>query len=114
MHPDSSKIRDLNDRFRGGDQNVPGDVFFTAGICDLIGNDTAVAAELLARVRSFDTFTKDNDPWGEHDFGAFEFREQKCFWKIDVFDPSLEAAPLDATDVTLSRRVLTIMTASEY
>ncbi len=25
---------------------------------------------LVRAVRVFDTFTPDNDPWGEHDFGA--------------------------------------------
>lgn len=29
--------------------------------------------EIIQQVRSFDTFTPDNDPYGEHDFGAFNF-----------------------------------------
>ena len=29
--------------------------------------------DILQKVRSFDQFTEDNDPYGEHDFGAFDF-----------------------------------------
>jgi len=114
MHEDSLKIRRLNDRFRQGDDGVPGVIVATIGINDLLDDDVVAGAELYGLVRSYTAFTKDNDPWGEHDFGAFQFRGEQCFWKIDVLDPSLEMAPLDPTDPVLSRRVLTIMLASEY
>lgn len=114
MSKDSLKIRDLNDRFRKGDRTVPGDVFITQGLHAMINDEGARAASLINSVRTFEEFTPDNDPWGEHDFGSFMFEGNRCFWKIDVLDPSLEMAPLDATDPTLSHRVLTIMLASEY
>ncbi len=59
--------------------------------------------EVLKRVRDFSTFTKDNDPYKEHDFGAFELDEHKIFWKIDDYDGH------DGYGL-----VLTIMLASEY
>lgn len=114
MTDQTSKIRDLNDRFRRGDGTVSGTVLCTSGITTVADGDPLLMAELLGMVRSFDTFTQDNDPHGEHDFGAFEWRGEKCFWKIDVLDPSLEVAALDATDPLLSHRVLTIMLAHEY
>jgi hypothetical protein len=120
MNEDTPKIRSLNDRFRtnipGGD-GVPGHLLFTTGIqtlCDTNVQPNTLLPALLAAVRSFNTFTNDNDPHREHDFGAFDFQGVSCFWKIDVLDPSLDIAPLDATDPTLSVRVLTIMTAAEY
>jgi len=40
------------------------------------------------KVESFDSFTEDNDPHGEHDFGAFEHEAQRIFWKIDPINGS--------------------------
>ncbi len=40
-------------------------VVFTEGILALSGDDQF---EILNKVRSFDRFTPDNDPYGEHDF----------------------------------------------
>lgn len=114
MHQDVAKIRDLNDRFRRGDPSVPGEVLLTPGICELIDGSLINQALLLSTIRAFDAFTEDNDPYGEHDFGAFMLEDQKCFWKLDVYDPKLEMAALDATDVALSRRVLTVMLVTEY
>ena len=68
----------------------------------------------LAAVRTFGTFTKDNDPHGEHDFGAFAVDDEKCFWKIDYYDKSLERGSEDSADPKLTVRVLTIMLAEEW
>ena len=37
-------------------------------------------------VASFAAFTEDNDPYGEHDFGAFHLSGDKLFWKIDTYE----------------------------
>lgn len=42
--------------------------------------------QVLRKVRDFNEFTKDNDPWGEHDFGAFKHNSQRFFWKIDDYE----------------------------
>ena len=113
-------ICSLNDHFRtnlptGG--GVSGKVILTQGIqalCDTDAIPNQHLPELIKTVREFDQFTADNDPYGEHDLGTFEFQGERVFWKIDVMDPSLEVAPLDPTDPELSVRVLTIMLASEY
>ncbi len=59
--------------------------------------------QVLKKVRDFSKFTKDNNPWGEHDFGAFEHNGRKFFWKIDDYGGH-EGYNL----------ILTIMLAEEY
>jgi hypothetical protein len=67
-------IARLNDDFR---QNfVGGAVLVTIGVSKLCEE---VRAEVLSRVRSFTHFTKDNDPYGEHDFGSFELQVSTSF-----------------------------------
>jgi len=114
MHEESIKIRELNDRFRQGDPIVRGHGVYTIGIHEMVANNPSAKAELIKLIRQYDAFNQGNDPWGEHDFGSFQFRGEQCFWKIDVYDSSLECAALDPSDPKHSCRVLTIMLASEY
>ena len=67
---------------------------------------------LLRAVRTFDTFTEDNDPHHEHDFGSIIWEEQRVFWKLDYYDLDLQYGehPLSRK----CRRILTVMLASEY
>lgn len=65
-------------------------------------------------VQTFLAFTPDNDPHGEHDFGAFDLGGQRLFWKIDYYDRDLRYASDDPADPDITTRVLTIMMASEY
>ena len=75
------------------------------------GRATALAA---AEVRAFDVFTDDNDPHGEHDFGAIDEGDVRCFWKLDYFDRATEMGSPDPADPAVTTRVLTIMRADEY
>lgn len=68
----------------------------------------------MEAVRSFDSFDADNDPYREHDFGAFDFHGEKVFWKIDYYAPDLASGAEDPADPQSTVRVLTIMRASEY
>lgn len=104
----TERIRELNDAFRKTLDG--GQCLFTAGVSDM-GIPFATAA--LAAVRAFDAFDADNDPHGEHDFGAFEIAERKLFWKIDYYDNSLEFGSNDPADPAQTKRVLTIMLAEE-
>ena len=104
-------IAELNDAFRRGDKKVPGQVVITAGISTLSKD---VQAEIFTQVRNFNDFTEGNDPYGEHDFGSFEHADGKIFWKIDYYDPTLQFHSEDKADITKTKRVLTIMLASEY
>jgi len=113
----TNKIAALNDRFRlslgipafGG--GIPGKVCMTAGIAALSPDDmTAV----LSKVRTFSDFDDDNDPRGEHDFGAFDQAGERIFFKIDYYAPDLCHGSEDPADLSKTTRVLTIMLASEY
>jgi hypothetical protein len=46
-----------------------GKVVMTSGVAALAEGELA---QVLERVRTFDEFTNDNDPRGEHDFGNFQ------------------------------------------
>ena len=84
-------------------------VIITAGV-QALGNVDAV----LRQVQLFDAFTTDNDPHGEHDFGAIKYQGQTIFWKIDYYDLDLHMHSPDPSNETVTARVLTIMLAEEY
>ena len=75
------KIRQLNDSFRKSFNG--GRVIITPCAQSLTDDDRK---ELLKQVQAFDNFTEDNDPYGEHDFGAINFKNDTYFWKIDYYD----------------------------
>ena len=102
-------IAELNDAFRRS--FTGGQVFVTAGISALPQDAQAAIAE---RVRSFEQFDEDNDPHGEHDFGAFEHDGRTIFWKIDLYDLDHRFYSPDPTDPAKTARVLTILLAEEY
>ncbi|MBM3273109.1 DUF3768 domain-containing protein [Candidatus Kaiserbacteria bacterium] len=104
-----STIAELNDAFR---RSAPaGTTFVTAGIAAL---PQEAQARILERVRTFDAFTEGNDPYGEHDFGAFEFAAQTIFWKIDCYDRDMRYGSPNPADPAVTKRVLTVMLAEEY
>lgn len=104
------RIRELNDRLRRLGQGN-GRFVITSGM--QAQGDTFVQAAILA-VRDFDTFSRDNDPHGEHDFGAVEIEDERVFFKIDYYNPDLTAGSENPANEGLTHRVLTIMLASEY
>ncbi|WP_299752131.1 DUF3768 domain-containing protein [uncultured Tateyamaria sp.] len=59
-----------------------------------------------------------NDPHGDHGFGAFEFeiggKSYHIFWKIDLYDAEYCMGSDDPGNTQVTRRVLTVMHASEY
>ena len=103
------RIRELNDDFRR--TFVGGAVMITAGV-EAMPNEQR--RSLLAKVRAFDSFTEDTDPHGEHDFGAVDEGEVRCFWKIDYYDREMTMHSGDAADPAVTTRVLTVMLADEY
>lgn len=114
----AAKIAEQNDRFRitrGADFTVPGQIVMTRGVADL---SPAAKAIIMQWVQKFDTFTEDNDPYGDHTFGAFDFEiggnSYRIFWKIDLYDTEYVMGSEDRADPNVTRRVLTIMHASEY
>ena len=109
------KIAELNDLCRKA-MGVAGRLFQTSGIDALPLADQSAIRE---KVENFDTFTPDSDPYGEHDFGAFDHNGQRIFWKIAYYDRASfgtghDMGSEDPSDPRQTVRVLTIMLASEY
>ena len=103
-----------NDAFRaslGRDLTIPGQIVFTHGINDK-GSKFGKAA--LMAVQNFNAFTEDNNPHRERDFGAIEIEGETVFWKIDLYDAELRAYTPEPANPAVTRRVLTVMLASEY
>ncbi|WP_232272130.1 DUF3768 domain-containing protein [Thiosulfatihalobacter marinus] len=106
----TKRIARLNDALRHG-QLDQATVVVTIGVKSMGEDFLAKAGQAVV---AFDEFSEENDPHGEHDFGAFEIDDQKLFWKIDPFDEKLEYHSPDAANPNLTHRVLTIMLACEY
>lgn len=94
-----------------------GQLVCTSGIQSLRSDDFDA---VLYAVRDFDSFTPDNDPRGERDFGSFEMVSAETgkgfniFWKFDYYAPDYEHGSKDAADPRVTRRILTIMLSHEY
>jgi len=83
----------------------------TAGVA---GMTPELRATALAAVSTFQDFTADNDPYGEHDCAVLTVGPARIIWKIDYYDQALSAHSLDPSDPAVTCRVLTIMLAEEY
>lgn len=107
----TARIRELNDALRR--TGAGGLIVVTSGVDALAPDDKRA---LLDLVRSFDAFTPDNDPWGEHDFGSVEHDGQRYFWKIayDQAGSDYSVGAEDPSDASSTARVITIMKAEEY
>jgi len=68
----------------------------------------------MEKVRNFDNFNSDNDPYGEHDYGSFSHEDEKLYWKIDYQNKDLNGGSEDASDPEKTSRILTIAKVSEY
>ena len=127
QNPDQiDAIRRLNDAARA----IPGVTSvtnITMGFQALSDADRSAALALIARFSKFDD---NNDPYGEHDFGAVfrlasgDWTQDRpdddkviavtVFWKIDYYDKSMEYGSEDPSDPERTTRVLTVMLAKEY
>ncbi|HEU4966428.1 MAG TPA: DUF3768 domain-containing protein [Candidatus Saccharimonadales bacterium] len=103
MHEDATRIAELNDVFRQSGYGF----MVTNGVRTLEG-----VHKLIELIRQYDTFTEENDPYGEHDSGSLVWHNEKIFWKIDYYDRELKygSDPWSPT----CQRILTVMLASEY
>lgn len=108
-NPQTARIRELNDVLRT--TWLTGQVLMTQGIRHL---PDELQSRIAEAVQTFADFTPDNDPHGEHDFGAFTIETRKVFWKIDYYAPDMMHGSENPADPAKTRRVLTIMLAEEY
>lgn len=121
-----ARIRTLNDAARR-EPGVACTANMTTGVAALPDLDRLT---VLLHVMRYDQFDGDNDPYGEHDFGAVyrlasgEWTQrrpadadtiaQTVFWKIDYYDNSLQWGSDEPWDALKTARVLTVMLAGEY
>jgi hypothetical protein len=109
MDDKTARIQQLNDEFR---QHLTGGIaVMTPGVAAL-GADAV--NRIVKTVQVFDDFCHDNDPWQEHDFGAFDAEGEKIFFKIDYLDKDLRAHSPDPANPAVTKRVITLMLSSEY
>src|SRR6202790_1281353 len=109
MEPKTARIRALNDELR--QRLIGGMAVMTPGIAAL-GQEAV--ARIIKTIEVYDDFCHANDPHEEHDFGAFEADGLRIFFKIKYYDKTLSMHSPDASDPTVTKRVITIMLAEEY
>ena len=121
----AARIARLNDRARQA-MGIACAAVTTTGFRSLSASDQSRVRELI---ETYNAFTPGNDPYGERDFGAiYQGRDgrwtalppvkgdpvETAFWKIDAYDRAMRFGSPDPADPAVTRRVLTIMLASEY
>lgn len=107
--PRAEAIAQLNDQLR--QQGKGGIIVVTRGVMALAGFDALAVTLALASYQGFDS---DNDPHGERDFGDLKLFDADLLWKIDYYDLNLEFGSDDPADASVTKRVLTVMLASDY
>ena len=96
------KVAALNDQLRANiNSPAPNIVVMTQGILAMVDSNPIIAVarqmELMFIVGNYANFSEDNNPHGERDFGDFEWRGTRCYWKIDLYDPGLVKIPLNGS-----------------
>ena len=107
--PNTKEIALQNDNFRK--HLSQGTLVLTQGIRSNTKEDLEA---IITKVRTFDSFDENNDPYNEHDFGAFDYKGRKVFWKIDYYDQEFLYLSPDVSNPRVTNKVLTIMYAEEY
>ena len=105
----TKSIRVLNDSLRK--YGWGGQVLITDGIVSL-GPDFAKA--VLKAVQDFNSFSDENDPHGEHDFGSANVMHRRILWKIDYYDREGTLHSPDPASNKVTLRILTVMLSEEY
>lgn len=103
-------IRELNDKLRQAD--AAGKILISSALSH---EDPELIQRIREAVRTSEVETGDgNDPHSEHDFGSVEVDGENYFWKIDYYNLDMSAGSEEASDESQTKRLLTIMRASDY
>jgi hypothetical protein len=97
------RICALNDDFRKTFRG--GEVILTASVAEL---PDMVKSAVLEQVATFEAFNEENDPYGEHDYGSFDYCNREFFFKIDYLRADSDVLSEDPADTTKTRRILTV------
>lgn len=106
---DAEAIRRLNDALRT--TGIGGQTVFV-GALGQAPEDEKLA--VYTAVREFSSFPEGNDPYSEHDFGAFLLGNHRYNWKIDYYDRNLEFGSDNSADPAVTKRMLSIFYAEDY
>jgi hypothetical protein len=109
MRTKQDQIRALNDQLR--QEHKGGSIVVSAGIQAL---DADLIQKIGDAVVAFDSFSEDNDPYGEHDLGIVCVAECQVMFKIDYYDLDFRYHSPDPANPAVTRRVLTLMLVQEY
>lgn len=113
MTTKSEQIAKLNDAFRKSIFNQPhGRVLMTSGLRSVFNGGAILS--IFEYVKDFNDFQEENDPYGEHDFGAFTYQDERIIWKFDYYDQAFEYHSADPANPDITNRVLTIMLGSDW
>lgn len=113
MSNQSNEIARLNDAFRKEIFSQPsGRVLMTRTLTQMF--DDHASMRILKTIQNFNDFNKGNDPYGERDFGGFDFEQQRIIWKIDYYDHSMEYGSQNPADPDQTNRVITIMAPQDW
>ncbi len=104
-----NRIRALNDELR---QHHRGELIVVTPGIQALGSE--LIQQIDEAISRFDSFTPDNDPYSEHDFGSVEVQGHRVLFKIDYYDLDLSGHSPDPADPEVTRRVMTLMLAEEY
>ena len=107
--PYMKTIARLNDEFRATFDG--GEVLITAAVNSL---PVELRAAAIVAVQAHTVFTKDNDPYEEHDWATFDLGGQRFIWTIDCYDETRTYASKNPCDPDITTRVLTLMLAQVY
>ena len=114
----STIIANLNDIVRHNLTNSPNSKIQLSHAVEALPQ--AHIEAILENVKTFSSFTPENDPYGEHDYGRFEFQPTNqepigIIWKIDYLDRNnLNNGAEDPSDDQSTLRRLTIMCINEW
>jgi hypothetical protein len=109
MTTKTERIRALNDVLRT--TGIGGRILITRGIASLPPTE---GEAIMHAVQTFNDFTADNDPHGEHDCAVLTAAGQQIIFKIDYYDREMTYLSPDPSDSRQTCRVLTVMLSSEY
>lgn len=109
---DYSLIAQQNDAFRKRLPEGGAGMFVQTTAIDNMG--PIFVAACLAQIVTYDDFTEDNDPHGTREMGFMEVMGKTVWFKIDLYDENYQYGTPAPTDLSKTRRVLTILFPSDY